>query len=81
VAIRWYALRMSSEYVVGRRAGTDGQPTGERHAVVAKATRKDPPFRAECGAKVDVVDGDWPPDGGEDRACPVCARDTSAPWG
>ncbi len=74
-------MTMSSEYVVGRRAGSEGQPTGERHAVVAKATRKDPPFRAECGAKVDVVDGDWPPDGGEDRACPVCARDTSAPWG
>lgn len=71
---------MSSEYVIGRRAGEDGAPTGERHAVVAKATRKEPPFQAECGARVDVVDGDWPPEGGEDRACPVCARDTSAPW-
>ena len=72
---------MSSEYVVGRRASADGQPVGERHAVVAVATRKDPPFRAECGAKVDVVDGGWPPEGGIDSACPVCARDTSAPWG
>jgi hypothetical protein len=70
-----------SEYMVGRRAGADGQPIGERHAVVAVATRKDPPFRAECGAKVDVLDGNWPPDGGEDRGCPLCARDTSAPWG
>jgi hypothetical protein len=78
----WYLLTMSgSEYVVGRRAGTNGQPVGERHAVVAVATRKDAPFRAECGVKVDVVDGNWPPEGGEDRACPVCARDTSAPWG
>jgi len=69
-----------SEYVVGRRAGDNGQPVGERHAVVEKSTHKDPPFRAECGAKVDVVDGDWHPDGGEEKACPVCARDTSAPW-
>jgi hypothetical protein len=75
-----YVLTMSSEYVVGRRSGAEGQPVGERHAVVAKATRKQPPFRAECGAKVDVVDGDWPPDGGEDSGCPVCARDTSPPW-
>ena len=72
---------MSSEYVVGRRAGTDGQPVGERHAVVAKATRREPPFQAECGVKVDVVDGDWPPGGNEERGCPVCARDTGAPWG
>jgi hypothetical protein len=48
---------------------------------VAVATRKDGPWRAECGAKVDVVDGDWPPEGGDEHACPVCARDTGAPWG
>ena len=77
---QWYLLTMSSEYVVGRRAGADGQPVGERHAVVAAATRKGPPFRAECGARVEVVDGDWPPDGGEERGCPVCSRDTGAPW-
>ena len=71
---------MSSEYVVGRRAGADGSPVGERHAVVAAAARKGPPFRAECGVQVTVVDGDWPPDGSEERGCPVCARDTGAPW-
>ena len=38
------------------------------------ATRKDGPYRAECGAKVDVVDGDWPPEGGDEHACPVCVR-------
>ena len=81
-AKKWYSLTMSgSEYMIGRRAGANGQAIGERHAVVAVATRKDPPFRAECGAKVDVLDGNWPPEGGEDRACPICARDTSAPWG
>ena len=80
-ARQWYVLPMSSEYVVGRRAGAEGQPAGERHAVVAKATHKEPPFRAECGAKVDVVDGAWPPEGGEESGCPVCARDTGAPWG
>jgi hypothetical protein len=52
---QWYLLTMSSEYVVGRRAGADGRPVGERHAVVAAATRKGPPFRAECGARVEVV--------------------------
>ena len=77
----WYFLLMAGiEYVIGRRAGADGRPTGERHAVVAVATRKDAPYRAECGVKVDLVDGDWPPEGGDERACPVCARDTSAPW-
>ena len=70
-----------TEYVVGRRADPGGRPIGERHALVAAATRKDGPYRAECGAKVDVVDGDWPPEGGDDHACPVCARDTGAPWG
>jgi hypothetical protein len=72
---------MSSDYVIGRRAGADGRPVGERHAVVAVATRKAPPFRAECGARVEVVDGDWPPDGGEEHGCPICSRDTGAPWG
>ncbi|SFF35259.1 hypothetical protein SAMN05216574_11225 [Blastococcus tunisiensis] len=76
-----YLLTMSSsEYVVGRRGNAQGEPVGERHAVLAVATRKEPPFRAECGAKVDVVDGDWPPAGGDEHACPVCSRDTSAPW-
>jgi hypothetical protein len=71
----------SSEYVIGRRAGADGQPVGERHAVVAIATRKSGPFRAECGRQVDVVVGDWPPEGGaEEHACPVCSRDTGMPW-
>ncbi|MFP5371272.1 MAG: hypothetical protein ACLGI3_11065, partial [Actinomycetes bacterium] len=79
-AARWYLSTMSSDYVIGRRAGADGRPSGERHAVVAAATRKEPPFRAECGAEVDVVDGDWPPEGGEEHACPVCVRDTGAPW-
>jgi hypothetical protein len=71
-----------SEYVIGRRAGTDGQPVGEGHAVLALATtRKEPPWGAECGAKVTLVVGDWPPEGGaEGRACPICARDTSDPW-
>jgi hypothetical protein len=27
------------------------------------------------------VNGDWPPDGGEEHACPICSRDTGAPWG
>lgn len=78
----WYLLTMSgNDYVVGRRAGSDGSPVGERHAVVAAAVRREPPFRAECGARVDVADGDWPPEGGEEHACPVCSRHTGAPWG
>jgi hypothetical protein len=68
-------------YVIGRRANADGQPVGERHAVTAAAARKAGPFRAECGGKVDLVVGDWPPEGGEEHACPVCARDTGTPWG
>ncbi len=72
----------NSEYVIGRRAGANGQPVGEGHAVLAVATRKDGPYRAECGAQVTVVVGDWPPsDGPEEHACPVCCRDTGAPWG
>ena len=72
----------SSEYVIGRRAGANGQPVGEGHAVLARATAKEAPYQAECGAKVTVVVGDWPPaDGPEERACPVCCRDTGAPWG
>jgi hypothetical protein len=67
--------------VIGRRAGADGVPTGERPALVAVAPRNDGPYQAECGAKADVVDGDWPPMGGDERACPVSARDTSAPQG
>lgn len=71
----------NSEYVIGRRAGAEGQPVGERHAVVATATRKSSPFRAECGNQVDLVVGDWPPeDGAEEHACPVCSRDTAMPW-
>ncbi|MCU1603666.1 MAG: hypothetical protein JWP46_131 [Modestobacter sp.] len=71
----------NSGYVIGRRTGGDGQPVGERHAVVAAATRKGGPFRAECGRQVDVVVGDWPPEGGaEEHACPVCSRDTGTPW-
>ncbi|WP_141137616.1 hypothetical protein [Blastococcus mobilis] len=69
-----------SDYVIGRRAGVDGQPVGARHAVVAAATRKAAPFRAECGAEVDVVDGDWPPEAAEEHACPICYRDTSGPF-
>jgi hypothetical protein len=70
-----------SEYVIGRRAGADGRPVGEGHAVVAVATRKEGPFRAECGAQVSLVVGDWPPEGGaEGHACPVCCRDTDPPW-
>jgi hypothetical protein len=69
-----------SGFVIGRRAGADGRPAGARHAVAAAATVKDPPFRAECGARVDVVDGDWPPEAAEERACPVCYRDTSGPY-
>ena len=72
----------SSEYVIGRRAGADGRPVGEGHAVLARATAKEAPYRAECGAEVTVVVGDWPPpDGPEEHACPVCSRDTGAPWG
>ena len=71
----------SNGYVIGRRAGSDGAPVGERHAVFEVATHKDAPWKAECGATVSVVDGDWPPEGVEDHACPVCARDTGAPWG
>ena len=69
-----------SGYVVGRRAGVDGQPAGARHAVMAASTGGEAPFRAECGAKVDVVDGDWPPEAAEERACPVCYRDTADPF-
>jgi hypothetical protein len=79
-APKWYFLFMTSEYVIGRRAGADGRPAGERHAVFGIATRKDGPYKAECGAKVDVVDGDWPPEGGDEHGCPVCSRDTGAPW-
>lgn len=72
----------NSEYVIGRRVGAEGQPVGEGHAVLAAATRRDAPYRAECGATVTLVVGDWPPDGGpEEHACPVCCRDTGAPWG
>jgi hypothetical protein len=70
----------TSDFVIGRRQNADGQPVGERHAVMAAATHKAAPFRAECGAKVDVVDGEWPPEGGEERACPICYRDTSNPF-
>jgi hypothetical protein len=69
-----------SNFVVGRRQGADGQPVGERHAVIAAATKKAAPFRAECGAQVDVVVGDWPPEGADEHACPVCYRDTSNPY-
>ncbi len=71
----------NSEYVIGRRANGDGQPVGEGHAVLARATRKDGPYQAECGAKVSVVVGDWPPASGAESACPVCFRDTGDPWG
>ena len=70
----------TSNFVVGRRQGADGQPAGERHAVIAAATKKQAPFRAECGARVDVVVGDWPPEGADEHACPVCYRDTSSPF-
>jgi hypothetical protein len=71
----------NSEYVIGRRAGDDGRPVGQRHAVVATAARTGGPFRAECGRQVDVVVGEWPPEGGaEEHACPVCSRDTGMPW-
>jgi hypothetical protein len=70
----------AKDFVIGRRAGADGRPVGERHAVVAAATAKEPPFRAECGARVEVVDGDWPPEAAEERACPICYRDTSGPF-
>jgi hypothetical protein len=67
----------SSEYVIARRAGQDGQPVGEGHAVYAVAARRSGPYTAECGATVEVVVGDWPPEGGaEGHACPVCSRDT-----
>jgi hypothetical protein len=70
-----------SEYVIGRRAGGDGQPVGEGHAVLRIATRKGAPFPTECGGRADLVVGDWPPEGGaEGRACPVCTRDTDLPW-
>jgi hypothetical protein len=78
---KWYFLTMTgSEYVIGRRTGANGDPAGERHAVIAVATRKDAPYRAECGAQVDVVVGNWPPEGVEEHACPVCCRDTGVPW-
>ena len=69
-----------SEYVIGRRAGVAGRPVGERHAVIAAGVRKGAPFRAECGAQVDVIDGEWPPEGADEHACPVCSRDTGTPW-
>ena len=69
-----------SEYVIGRRVGVEGRPVGERHAVIAAAVRKGAPFRAECGAQVDVIDGEWPPEGADEHACPVCSRDTGTPW-
>jgi hypothetical protein len=69
-----------SNFVVGRRQGADCQPVGERHAVIAAATKKAAPFRAECGAQVDAVVGDWPPEGADEHACPVCYRDTSIPF-
>ena len=68
-------------YVIGRRVNADGKTVGERHAVTAAAARTAGPYRAECGAAVQVVVGDWPPAGGaEEHACPVCARDTGTPW-
>ena len=69
-----------SEYMIGRRVGVEGRPVGERHAVIAAAVRKGAPFRAECGAQVDVIDGEWPPEGADEHACPVCSRDTGTPW-
>jgi hypothetical protein len=69
------------DHVIGRWAGADGRAVVGRHALVAAAARKPGPSRAECGARVEVVDGDWPPEGGaEEHACPVCARDTGMPW-
>jgi hypothetical protein len=70
----------TSEYVIARRANAEGKPVGEGHAVLARATRGEAPYVAECGAKVSVVVGDWPPEGVEDHACPVCCRDTGNPW-
>ena len=70
-----------SEYVIGRRAGAGGGPVGERHALVAVATRKDGPYRAECGATVDMVDGDWPPEGGDEHACPGVRPRHGSPLG
>jgi hypothetical protein len=70
-----------SDFVIGRRAGADGRPVGERHAVIASATRNAAPYRAECGVRVDVVVGDWPPDGSDEHGCPICVRDTSGPFG
>ncbi|MCW2698004.1 MAG: hypothetical protein JWR62_3089 [Modestobacter sp.] len=70
----------NSEYVIARRANGEGKAVGEGHAVLTRATQKDGPYVAECGAKVSVVVGDWPPEDAEDHACPVCCRDTGNPW-
>jgi hypothetical protein len=65
---------------IGRRAGADGQPVGQQHAVMGASARNGGPLRAECGAQVDVVVGDWPPENAEEHACPVCYRDTAGPY-
>jgi hypothetical protein len=71
----------NTEYVMARRANAEGKPVGEGHAVLERATHKDPPWVAECLTTVIVVVGDWPPaEGPEDHACPVCCRDTGNPW-
>jgi hypothetical protein len=67
---------VSSEYVTGRR-DQDGEPTGEAHAVLAEAASGDGPFIAECGARVEVTDGPYPPEGSAaPGACPACTRVT-----
>jgi hypothetical protein len=67
---------VSSEYVTGR-AGRDGAPVGEAHAVLAEAASGDGPYTAECGTQVEVTEGAFPPEGSDaPGACPACARVT-----
>jgi hypothetical protein len=67
---------VSSEYVTGRNS-QNSEPVGEAHAVIAEAASGDGPFTAECGTRVEVTDGPFPPEGsGAPGACPACARVT-----
>jgi hypothetical protein len=67
---------VSSEYVTGRRS-QDGAGVGEAHAVIAEAASGSGPFTAECGARVEAIDGPFPPEGADaPGACPACARVT-----
>jgi hypothetical protein len=67
---------VTSEYVTGRTS-RDGAAVGEAHAVLSEAAAGSGPFTAECGARVDVAEGTFPPEGPDAPGpCPACSRVT-----